>query len=58
MVGASIGAMMCDAVQLPEYFTRSLRENLKHASFATNPCRLRFFTQVRKSGFGLSVVFF
>ncbi|CAN0186838.1 unnamed protein product [Pylaiella littoralis] len=30
---------------LPEYFTRSLRENLTHASFATNPCRLRFFTQ-------------
>ncbi|CAM9215034.1 unnamed protein product [Ascophyllum nodosum] len=30
---------------LPTYFTRSLRENLGHASFASNPCRLRFFTQ-------------
>lgn len=32
--------------QLPAYFTKSLRENLEHVSFASNPCRLRFFSQV------------
>jgi len=30
---------------LPNYFTEALRERVKHASFATNPCRLRFYAQ-------------
>ena len=30
---------------LSNYFTGALRERVTHASFATNPCRLRFYAQ-------------
>eukprot|EP00956_Cyclotella_meneghiniana_P040265 scaffold191200_cov73-Cyclotella_meneghiniana.AAC.1 len=30
---------------IPNYFTGSLRSKVKHAFFASNPCRMRFFTK-------------
>lgn len=30
---------------IPNYFTGSVRSKVKHAFFATNPCRMRFFTK-------------
>jgi DNA polymerase epsilon subunit 2 len=30
---------------LPVFFTKKLRDKLPHASFTSNPCRLRFFSQ-------------
>jgi len=30
---------------IPNYFTGALRSKLKHAIFASNPCRIRFFTK-------------
>lgn len=30
---------------IPNYFTSSLRSKVKHAIFASNPCRIRFFTK-------------
>ena len=30
---------------LPEQFTEDLRKKVAHVSFASNPCRIRFFTQ-------------
>jgi len=30
---------------IPNYFTSSLRSKVRHAIFASNPCRMRFFTK-------------
>jgi hypothetical protein len=30
---------------VPDEFTRSLRERVRHVTFASNPCRVRYFTQ-------------
>lgn len=30
---------------VPDYFTSSVRSKVKHAVFASNPCRMRFFTK-------------
>ena len=30
---------------IPEIFTKELRKKVTHVTFASNPCRLRFFTQ-------------
>ena len=30
---------------IPNYFTNNLRSKVKHAIFASNPCRMRFFTK-------------
>jgi hypothetical protein len=30
---------------IPEEFTKDLRKKVTHITFASNPCRIRFFTQ-------------
>jgi DNA polymerase epsilon subunit 2 len=30
---------------IPELFTKELRKKVAHVTFASNPCRLRFYTQ-------------
>jgi DNA polymerase epsilon subunit 2 len=30
---------------IPEQYTKSLRQRVKHITFASNPCRVRYFTQ-------------
>jgi hypothetical protein len=30
---------------IPELYTKSLRQRVRHVTFASNPCRVRYFTQ-------------
>jgi DNA polymerase epsilon subunit 2 len=30
---------------IPEQYTKSLRQRVRHITFASNPCRVRYFTQ-------------
>ena len=30
---------------IPEQYTKSLRQRVRHVTFASNPCRVRYFTQ-------------
>lgn len=30
---------------IPELYTKSLRQRVRHVTFGSNPCRVRYFTQ-------------